>query len=173
MNLGITGHQHRDGIEWEWVRSQIDQVVAKLPRPVNGYTSLAVGADQVFAGSLLEHGAKLTAVIPIPHYEAFFEGEGLNRYRSFLVKANKVQLPGVEGNDEEAFFEAGLYVASHSDLVIAVWDEQPVKGHGGTADVVRFCEDQKIPLVIINPIKKSVSRLPQGAALASGFPKKQ
>ncbi|NKL25412.1 hypothetical protein GFL92_01075 [Rhizobium leguminosarum bv. viciae] len=173
MRVGITGHQKRDGIEWGWVRSQIDLVVTGLPRPLIGYTSLAVGADQVFASSLLEQGATLTAVIPIPNYEAFFNGEGLDLYRSLLNKADQVQLPGNGGDDQEAFFKAGLYVAKHSDLVIAVWDEQEAKGHGGTADVVRYCEDQRIPLIIINPIERSVSSAPYDAATANGLPKKQ
>lgn len=173
VKLGVTGHQKRDGIDWAWVRTQIDRVVTTLPRPLTGYSSLAVGADQVFAYSILEHGASLVAVIPLSDYEAYFSSDGLNSYRSLLRNSRSVQMPTFEQNDEEAFFKAGLYVADQSDLVIAVWDEQEAKGHGGTGDIVRYCEGEEIPVIVINPIGKSVSPVRYEAAIASGFPKKQ
>lgn len=53
---------------------------------------------------------------------------------------------------------AGIYVAEHSDLKIAVWDEAAAKGHGGTADIVRYCKDQAIPVTVINPILQTVAQ---------------
>jgi hypothetical protein len=37
------------------------------------------------------------------------------------------------------------------DLLIAVWDGQPARGHGGTADVVQAAKDHRIPIQIIWP----------------------
>lgn len=157
MRIGVTGHQEREGIDWKWVRNQIDQVVREMPTPVVGYTSLAAGADQIFARSVLEGGGKVVAVIPMPGYEACFEEAALTSYRELLKRSEEKLLPGVPGDLQESFFLAGLYVAGHSDRVLAIWDQKEAKGRGGTADIVRHCQRLKIPLTVINPINRVIT----------------
>lgn len=157
MRIGISGHQERDGIDWVWVREEIDATLHRISEPVHGYSSLAAGSDQVFAQALLDSGANVTAVIPTSDYESFFKPEALKIYRQLLAKCQKVELPGAE-TAEQSFLNAGIFVARHSDLLMAVWDEKPAKGTGGTADIVEYCSDHSIPVLIINPIEKIVRR---------------
>ncbi|KQW47215.1 MULTISPECIES: hypothetical protein [unclassified Ensifer] len=163
MRLGITGHQERDGIDWNWVRSEIDQIVTSVDEPLVGYSSLAAGSDQVFAGCLLDHGAQVRAVIPLVGYERFFKPAALANYQKILRHAERIDLVSSE-DPEECFMAAGIYVATHSDLMIAVWDEENAKGRGGTADIVRYCKDQDIPVIVLNPILRTVSPEPIVAA---------
>jgi hypothetical protein len=41
------------------------------------------------------------------------------------------------------------------DEVIAVWDGQPARGYGGTADVVSYAESNGVPVRIVWPEEAS------------------
>jgi hypothetical protein len=63
-NVGITGHQRLDdGEAWTWVANTIREELAKLAPPIVGLTSLAIGADQLFARCVLETGGSIHAII--------------------------------------------------------------------------------------------------------------
>jgi hypothetical protein len=156
VKLGITGHQKRDGIDWEWVRLAIGQELGRYDAPLTGLTSLAVGADQIFAEAVLERGGSLLAVVPRNDYQTYFEGEGLDRYRQLVNRSNVIHLHVAD--EQQAFLEAGLYVADHSDCLLAVWDGEGSKGKGGTADVVAHVASAGAPWVHIDPIRKRIVR---------------
>jgi hypothetical protein len=44
-----------------------------------------------------------------------------------------------------------------ADLVIAVWDGEPTRGKGGTADIVSYARDRGVHLVHLNPLDYSVT----------------
>jgi hypothetical protein len=156
MKLGVTGHQERSGIDWEWVKRAIGQELSRYDDPVVGLTSLAVGADQAFAEVVLSRGGKLIAVIPRDDYQRYFKGEALARYQSLLAQSEPVNLHATD--EQQAFLEAGLYVATQSDCLLAVWDGKGSKGRGGTADVVAHVEVAGTPWIHIDPIAKQVVR---------------
>jgi hypothetical protein len=162
VKIGITGHQERPGIDWEWVRLELDAELAAAKRPLQGLSSLAKGADQVFAKAVLEHGGHLISVIPIDEYERYFEGEALATYRELLQHSTVTNLHG-NADDEEAFLRAGIFIADHCDLLIAVWDGQPSQGKGGTADVVMHAHKNQKAWLHIEPTTKATIRYP-GAA---------
>jgi hypothetical protein len=103
---GITGHQERDGIDWTWVRDRILDELRGAGLPLRGLTSLARGADQVFAEAVLQAGGRLTAVIPIDGYETYFEGLALSAYRRLLAVADVVRMPP-SADDQAGFLAAG------------------------------------------------------------------
>jgi hypothetical protein len=43
--------------------------------------------------------------------------------------------------------------------MIAVWDAKPAMGKGGTADVVDYAVASGVPVVHINPVDRTVTRL--------------
>lgn len=156
MKIGITGHQERPGINWDWVQDTVREELSRLSPPLVGLTSLAVGADQVFAKTVLELGGSIIAVIPRDHYEQYFKDAGLDNYRELLCRATHVSLHA--DDEQEAFLKAGLYVADHSDLLIAIWDGQPSQGKGGTGDVVQHAVSAGRPWIHIDPIQRSIDR---------------
>jgi hypothetical protein len=158
MRIGISGHQHRPGIDWIWVRENIDRALTALPGHHVGYSSLATGADQIFAEAILDRGDDLLAIIPLQNYDACFEGNALRKYRELKAYASVVQLEGGP-SEESAFFKAGMYIVDHAERMIVIWDGKPSQGLGGTADVVTYARTRLIPVVQLNPIAMSVENL--------------
>jgi hypothetical protein len=57
---------------------------------------------------------------------------------------------------EQAHLDGGRAVVDNSSLLVAVWDGQPARGLGGTADVVAYARQRSIPVTVIWP--KGASR---------------
>ena len=156
--VGITGHQSRPGIKWSWVGHQITAALQRLS-PVSGaMSSLAAGADQVFAERALVLGIPVTAVIPLDGYDAYFDARDQLRLHRLLARSTVVELKSTR-NAEEAFLAAGQYVAEHSGHMVAVWDGLPAEGVGGTADVVEFALGIGKQVTHIDPLKRRVCDL--------------
>jgi hypothetical protein len=155
MKVGVTGHQKRVGIDWHWVRQQVDLNLDRLSAPLEGYSSLAEGSDQVFAEAMLDRGGTVVAIIPISDYERFFAANALLRYRKMLTKCQAIEM--ASGNKpEQAFFDAGCFIVQNVDRLIAIWDGERSRGFGGTADIVKYARDSSVPVTIIDPITRAV-----------------
>jgi len=161
MRIGITGHQRlRDDSDWQWVEKQIDAILGQFVRPQVGITSLAIGADQLFAKIIIRREESLKVVVPFPEYEQKFSTiEGKSEYRRLLGLASMVEVLTRKGPDEEAYLEAGKRVADLSDILIAVWNRDPAAGLGGTADVVSYARRSAIRVKHIDPILHEVRDL--------------
>ena len=161
MKIGITGHQRlEDPNSWVWVEEAMTDQIRVLVPPLTAVTSLAIGADQLFAKLIERLGGNIYAVIPFVGYERTFELKQVDEYRRFIETAGTaVEVLKTPGSDEDAFLAAGKRVVELADLMIAVWDGAASKGKGGTADIVAFAEDWDVPLIHINPVDRSVSRL--------------
>jgi hypothetical protein len=134
--VGVTGHRQLP----EMARTHAEQTIASMLRglaaPVVGLSSLAEGADQIFADVLLRGGGTLHAVLPCWGYAGTFGEIGRQNYQRLLGAARSVTTLAYAKPSEEAFDAAGQYIAEPCDLLIAVWDGQPAQGKGGTADAV-------------------------------------
>jgi len=158
MNVGITGHQRLDSIDaWDWVSSVLRLELLEIPRPLVGITSLAIGADQLFASLVLDSGGSLHAVLPYLGIEKSFAPEDLPLYRKLKASGTSEVLETM-GSDEDSYLAAGFRVVNLSDLVIAVWNGLPAEGKGGTADVVNYACERRVPWVHVNPAERSVRR---------------
>ena len=156
MNLGITGHQRLpDPSSWEWVERSIGETLDQISGPLVAVTSLAIGADQLLAQLVLARGGTVRAILPFEDIERTFEKDALLEYRR-LVNQSDVEVLPPHDTDEDAYLAAGQRVADLADVMIAVWDGQPAKGKGGTADIVRYSLERNVPLVHINPVTREV-----------------
>jgi hypothetical protein len=156
LNIGITGHQERDGADWAWARFALANYLSSQKNvPFVGWSSLAAGADQLFAQEILRLGGCLTAVIPLSNYAEFFEtGDELLGYQHLLKNCKRVIR--LENKDpQSAFFAASRLIVENCELLIAIWDEEPSHGRGGTADVVRFALSEGRVVRIFNPVSKT------------------
>ena len=159
MKVGITGHQRLDDpTAWSWVESAINCELDTLPPPVIAVSSLAIGADQIFASVVARRGGHIHAVIPFKGYERTFSPHDVNAYNWILSKADSVEVLHTSGTDEESYLAAGRRVVELSDLLFTVWNGQPAKGDGGTANIVAYGIERLVPLVHINPIDRSVRK---------------
>jgi hypothetical protein len=157
MKIGITGHQHLEvPSAWRWVEEQISRHLATIASPVTAVTSLAVGADQMLARLVLARGGRVHAVIPFHDYERTFDADHVEAYREMRSNAD-AEIMRVVGTDEDAYLAAGRRVVELADTMIAVWDGKPAQGKGGTADIVRYAKQRRVPLVQVNPVAQTVT----------------
>lgn len=161
MRIGVTGHQRLDEpAGWEWVEREVDRFLSSLPPPLLCVTSLAVGADQLFANAVLRRGGTLEVVLPFPEYESTFtETRDRREYARLLRRAAKVRVLERHGSDEDAYFAAGKRVVDTSGLILAVWDGKPAAGRGGTGDVVDYAIRQGKRTVHLNPVTREITEL--------------
>lgn len=160
MWIGITGHQRLDDPgAWRWVAKVIREELERASPPLVGVTSLAIGADQLLARLVLEQGGAIHAVLPFADIERSFSPEALSAYRQ-LVEQSTVEVLVTPGTDEDAYLAAGHRVVDLSDVVLAVWNGRPAKGKGGTADVVAYAMRSGKPLNHIDPVLRTIRRLP-------------
>lgn len=149
--IGITGHQGIPAQALPDVRQGICAALADLPAPLEGYSSLADGADQLFASIVLKLGGRLHAVIPSGNYESTFDGPALAQYRRLLNAATDIEQLSFDEPNEAAYDAAGRTVVDHSDVLLAVWDGKPSRGRGGTADAVNYARAAQVPVHVVWP----------------------
>ncbi len=152
MRIGITGHQNFENQSWVEATMNDEFDNMKIER---GFSSLAVGADQLFVRQLAQRAVPYTVIVPSAHYESTFESApDLAEYRRLLNEADSIVELDNNTPSERAFYDAGLAVVDASDLVVAVWNGKPAKGLGGTADIVEYARSVAKPVVHLNPDQK-------------------
>ncbi|MEV7835028.1 hypothetical protein AB0P12_31055 [Streptomyces subrutilus] len=148
--IGVTGHRSIPGEALGHVENGLRAVLAGRDGPLEALSSLADGADQLFAVIALEYGADLTAVIPSRDYEDAFEDAGaLERYRGLRNRAAQEVRMDFAHSTDEAYYAAGTYIADSCDRLVAVWDGRPARGHGGTAEIVAYARTLGKPVTVI------------------------
>ncbi|WP_406860011.1 hypothetical protein ABZO31_06310 [Streptomyces sp. HUAS MG47] len=154
MRIGVTGHRDIPLVAYAHVRAELEAALKAAGCDEGGglevYSSLAAGADQLFADIALDCGARLTVVIPSGDYEdAFEEPAELARYRLLRERASREVLMSFAHSTDEAYFAAGTYIADHCDALFAVWDGEPARGLGGTGDIVAYARERGRPVTVI------------------------
>ena len=148
--LAITGHR---GLSAE-LEAEVDQMIRAVVAQngsLVGVSCLADGADAVFAQAVLDAGGSLVAVLPAARYREALPEDYRPVYDQLLARAGKVvQLPYVTP-DSHAYMEAGKRMIDESDSLLAVWDGQPGRGPGGTADVVAYARSRGVPVTVLWP----------------------
>jgi len=139
--IGVTGHQNLPPAARDHARDDICALLARQAAPVTGMTSLAAGADQLFAQLVLDAGGELHVVIPARGYEITFQGSALDTYLRLRAAAEQITELAFDQPGEPAYHAAGNFIAEHCDLLVAVWDGQPARGLGGTADTVAHANE--------------------------------
>lgn len=158
LAVAVTGHQDL-GAAAPWV-SDVLLAAVQIRQPIRGLSSLARGADQLFADAVVRTGGSLYVVVPCEDYEATFSSAGARaEYDRLLAAAQSQTTLSFPEPSEGAFWAAGQRLVNEADVVVAVWDGQPAAGLGGTADVVRYALDKGRPVLRLDPITRTVSWL--------------
>ncbi len=167
--VSVTGHrlipEENFAILRDSVRAFLRELKAKYPNtPLKLMTNLAEGADSLCAGIALEEEIPLIAALPQPmeQFRTCFAGEKLEEFNRLISLAECVftvpdmeQRDGTAGHDFD-YRQGGLYLASHSQLLLALWEgNEPKPGGCGTAEVVDFARKRGIPVCrIVSPRTK-------------------
>jgi hypothetical protein len=152
MRVGCTGHRLLDAETARIVERALHERLARLPADVLvGVTSLADGADQLFAEAILALGGVLEVVLPAERYREQLPAGSRETYDRLLARAAAIECLAFEDSTSEAHMEAGRAVVRRSEVLVAVWDGHPARGLGGTADVVAYARARGVPVEVVWP----------------------
>ncbi len=164
--VGVTSHRNLAASEIEPIRLQVRGFFAQLKRdfpelPMVVLSALAQGGDQLVAREALAAGARLIAPLPLEpaSYIEDFDSAGRAAFAGLCERAEVVQLPLVRGNTpaivavhgearDRQYAQAGVFVASHSHILLTLWDGRESELLGGTAQVVRYALHGVMPGLI-------------------------
>jgi hypothetical protein len=151
-HIGFTGHQIIPIKAQDLIRDGIEKELFNYGSEIVGVSALAAGADQLFADIVLTYGGSLHVIIPCYGYErTFSREEDLQHYNDLLERADVVEILNHEKPSEDAYLDAGHRVVDLSNFLIAVWDGEPAKGMGGTADIVQYAKEHGVHVRIVWP----------------------
>jgi len=179
--IGTAGHRDLREADIPILEKQVDEVFIRIERdyagggetPIVLLSSLAEGADQLVARVALKRGIKLIAPLPMPqsNYRHDFQ-PGLHRgaaagFEHLLHQA--IAAPIVHcaetATRDEQYRAAGIFIAQHSHLMLALWDGDDTETKvGGTADTIRFFT-RGLPLDISGSGRRSLDLLIKGALI--------
>lgn len=154
---------HRDALESPDLRAAVRDALAAIAAGANGppeslsvTTLLARGADMLVAEEALRLGARLVAMLPMPHaqYRAGFSFEDAVRFDALLDSSACVLLPLDDLPQPLCYRETGRRMLDASDVLLAVWDGLPSSKVGGTGDVVAMAVSMGKPVVRVAASRK-------------------
>ena len=162
--VGVTSHRNLVAEEVDALRDRVRALFAQLRRefpelPLVVLSSLAEGGDQLVAREALACGARLVAPLPLPPdlYARDFSDDGVRaEFADLCRQAQVLQLPVMADSTADAitapgpardrqYAQAGVFVASHSHVLLALWDGRHSALLGGTAQVVRYALEGVMP----------------------------
>lgn len=149
--IGITGHRGLPEATTNLVKQALQEALAKYGSDVTGISSLADGADQLFARTVMDQGGNLEVIVPAAHYRDGLPTESHAEYDDLLAQATEVHYLDFIESTSESHMAAGELMISITDELLAVWDQQPARGYGGTADVVTHAHEHGHPVRVIWP----------------------
>jgi hypothetical protein len=156
LTIGISGHR------WLKESHQFMDAINKVLEEINRVYSfrklkllspLAEGADSIVAKRILSlSNTHLIALLPLPveeYLEDFSTPESVKEFQEFLHRADQViELPGNQVR-EDAYVALGRALLDQCDILVAIWDGEPARGRGGTAEIVREARTRGMPLAWI------------------------
>ncbi|KAK1180694.1 hypothetical protein B7755_022635 [Streptomyces sp. NBS 14/10] len=152
MRVGITGHRGLPAETEQLVREALrEEVKRHSPEVLVGVSCIADGPDAWLAEMVLEAGGTLEVVVPAEQYRDGLPEEHHQSYDELLRQAVEVHRTGMAASDSQAHMAGSEILVGVVDELIAVWDGQPARGYGGTADVVAYAERTGVRTRVIWP----------------------
>ncbi|MFT3908235.1 MAG: hypothetical protein QM737_02320 [Ferruginibacter sp.] len=169
--IGVTGHRHLEDagkVEHE-IRLAITKLKSqKNPKEIIAYSSLAIGADTIFADVCLspEFGATLKVILPFDlneYKELGFDKDQSRKLDDLLQRSTEtthITKAVVEKSEVNNYYlKAGKKIVEQCNVIIAVYDGLEAGGTGGTADIVDYVKEQNKELIIIKAFKSDIAAL--------------
>ena len=163
--IGVTGHRDLVPAEIPVIRERVRAFFGGLrsqypDRDLLLLSPLAEGADRLVSEEALALGLPVTVLLPMPrelYVEDFETSESRAEFDRLCAAATDLfELPltpgntagSVEGqgpNRSRQYAQAGVFLSAHCHILLALWDGKGSSRIGGTAQVVRFHQDDVMP----------------------------
>ena len=160
--VGFTGHRR---VKHEQALAQaLREVIATLQRDVGrdlvGRSSIASGADTLFAEACLASNLKWIAQLPFPEaeFKKDFSEADWKRAKALLDRAERIEISSERAERPRGYLDCGLATVDGADVMVAVWDGKAPRGAGGTAEIVEHARATQKPLILISPDGFQVNR---------------
>jgi hypothetical protein len=123
-------------------------------------TSLAEGADRIVADAVIERAGSDARPgvleVPLPfgeeEYLQDFDEPSRREFRRLLRFARVRHAPRRARTGDwrrEGYEHAGRTVVDRCDVVLAVWNRDVSGGRGGTAEIVKYALEKRVPVVLV------------------------
>ncbi|HTX40817.1 MAG TPA: hypothetical protein VMD25_03225 [Acidobacteriaceae bacterium] len=151
LGIGFTGHRtlREEAPCRQAILDFLREQQAKSSGHVYGISSAAAGGDLLFAESCMELGIPLRVLLPMAREEfrRDFDAASWTRAEEVLGRAASVEVTAGSEDRREQFYDCGVLTVQQSQVLLALWDGQPSRGMGGTAEIVAFAETIGRPVV--------------------------
>jgi len=148
--VGVTGHRALRTQDLPSLRAAVFAELKKLTKTyINSsvimLNSIASGADTLCAEVAITLGIRLVCPLPlsVEEYRKDFSEADAERFDALIRMAENVfVVPNIQNarqklTRDDRYRQAGLYVAAHSHVLLALWDGSPAEPNGcGTAEIV-------------------------------------
>jgi hypothetical protein len=152
MQIAISGHRELPEPTVNLVNAAIRRWLAENANAaLTGLTCLADGADSIFAQAVVDAGGSLVVVVPAAEYRDGLPAEHRPGYDALISRAVEVVRLDHRESTSQSHMDASVYMLGRADRLLAVWDGEPARGYGGTADVVDAAEQRGVPVTVIWP----------------------
>jgi hypothetical protein len=137
-------------VRYQVVKHALQEALAEYGDSVTCVTALADGADQLFARAVIDQGRLILieVIVPAAQYRDGLLAESHTEYDDLLGHAITVHRLELTESASPSHMAASKLMISE---LFAVWDQQPARGYGGTADVIAQAREQGRPVRIIWP----------------------
>lgn len=170
--IGVTGHRNIDERDKDELKREVAAALSEIRSACSGgsgegntpvimLNAFAQGADMLCAEVAFGMGIAVYAILPCSeekYIKSFTDAEDAEKLRSYLAKSERVMVaPDLEKNaawlgsefkmgaDDYEYRQAGIYIAEHCHVLLALWDGcPPEKQFGcGTVEVINFALGHK------------------------------
>lgn len=149
--IAVSGHRGLPGPTADLVEKAIRVALEETGSAVTGISCMADGADQIFARAVTDLGGSLEAIIPAAPYRDGLPADSRTEYDRLLAMASGVCRLPFDEPTPESFMVASELMIDTADELYAVWDGEPARGYGGTADVVAYARGCGKPVSVFWP----------------------
>jgi len=158
VRIGVCGHRslHDPAQIAAMVDLLLDRLLDAGTKSATVVSALAEGADRLVVERVLQRpGARLEALLPLPatDFETDFgTDDSLAEFRALLQRAGAIEVVSADpttGDRLAAYERAGFSMVDRVDVVIALWDGEPSRGRGGTADVIQYALDHDVLVEVL------------------------
>ncbi len=127
-------------------------------------SALAEGADRYAAAAALGRNMALAVALPFPieeYAKDFADDASRDEYRRLLAAAGDdvLVLPGDHATQSRPYETVGVVILENADVILAVWDEGPSAGKGGTTDLIERAAAMGTPIIHVDAFGKAPTRL--------------
>jgi hypothetical protein len=161
FTIGITGRRRLPPESLPPIQQEVKAFYAEIKHQhpfaeITVLSSMAEGADTLCAKAALEMGFRL--VVPLPmdaqEYRRDFSEEVAAEFDNLLAEADQVFVvaqkePKPEPNERGFYYrQAGIYVAKHCDILLAIWDgvEKKTPDGAGTYETIRLARQYGVKI---------------------------